>query len=122
LPRRCGSVNLSQAYGPPRLVTGITLHNVPYSFVWVWNLICIIKKHRVNKFDNRVLWIIFGRKKNEIIGDLRKLHDDELHNFYSLPSIIRMYQVKRDEMGRAYNTHGEKRNAYRILVGKPKEK
>lgn len=64
----------------------------------------------------------FGIKPHRIIGDLRKLHDDELQNFYSLPSIIRMYQLKRDEMDRACRTLGEKLNAYRILVGKPEEK
>jgi hypothetical protein len=78
-------------------------------------------EHRLKKFDNRVPGIIFGLKRDEIIGHLRKLHDDELHNLYSLPSIIRMYEVKWDELGRAYNTHGEKRNADRILVGKPEE-
>jgi hypothetical protein len=46
---------------------------------------------------------------------LRKLHNEELHNLYSLPSIIRM--IKENEMGRASSTNGE-RNVYRILVGK----
>jgi hypothetical protein len=41
-------------------------------------------------FENRVLSRIFGPKRNEVIGGWRKLHNEELHNFYSLPSIIRM--------------------------------
>jgi hypothetical protein len=58
-------------------------------------------------------------KRDEVTGGWRKLHNEELHNLYSSPSIIRMIQVK-DEMGRACSTNGEKRvNAYRILVGKP---
>jgi hypothetical protein len=54
------------------------------------------------------------------MGDCRKLHNEELHYLYSSPSIIRT--VKKDEMGRACSTNGEKRNAYKILVGKPETK
>jgi hypothetical protein len=61
---------------------------------------------------------IFGSKRDEVAGGCRKLHNEELHNLYSSPSIIRMM----DEMGRACSTNGEKLNAYRILVGKPEGK
>jgi hypothetical protein len=54
-----------------------------------------------------------------VTGGWRKLHNVELRNLYSSPSIIRMIQVKEDEMGRAYSTNGEKGSAYKILVGKP---
>jgi hypothetical protein len=46
-------------------------------------------------FENRVLRIIFGLKKDEVTGDWRKLHNEELHNWYSSPSIIRMIKSKR---------------------------
>jgi hypothetical protein len=46
----------------------------------------------------------------------RKLHNMELHNFHSWPNIIRMIKSRT---GRAYSMHGEKRNAYMVLVGKP---
>jgi hypothetical protein len=49
------------------------------------------------------------------------LLDEELHNFYSSPNIIRMI-IKKDEMGRTSSTHVEKRIAYRILVGKSEGK
>jgi hypothetical protein len=65
-----------------------------------------------------VLRRIFGPKRDEVTGGWRKLHNEELHNLYSLPSIINMI-VKEDEMGRACSTNGERRNVYRILVGKP---
>jgi hypothetical protein len=57
---------------------------------------------------------------DELTGDWTKLHNEELHNFYSSPSIIRV--VKKDEMGEHVARMREKRNAYRILVGKPKER
>jgi hypothetical protein len=60
---------------------------------------------RLRVFENRVLRRIFRPKRDEVTGDRRKLHNEELHNLYSLPNIIRMIKVKEDEMGRAYSTH-----------------
>jgi hypothetical protein len=48
-------------------------------------------------FENKVLWRIFGPKRNEATGDWRKLNNKELHNLYSSPSIIKMI----DEIGGA---------------------
>jgi hypothetical protein len=47
------------------------------------------EEHRLRVFENRVLGI-FGPKRDEATGDWRKLHNEELHNFYSSPSIIRI--------------------------------
>jgi hypothetical protein len=57
-------------------------------------------------FENRVLRRIFGPKRDEETGGLRKLHNEELHNLYSSSSIIRMMEVKKDEMGGACSTIG----------------
>jgi hypothetical protein len=46
-------------------------------------------------FENRVFRRIFGSKRDEVTGDWRKLHKEELHNLYPSPSIIRMMKVKR---------------------------
>jgi hypothetical protein len=46
-------------------------------------------------FENRVLQRIFGPKRGEVTGDGRKLHNEELHNLYSLPNIIRMIKSWR---------------------------
>jgi hypothetical protein len=56
-------------------------------------------------FENRVLRRIFGPKRDEVTGDWRKLHNEELHNLYSSPDIIR--QVKANEVGGAHG-RGEK--------------
>jgi hypothetical protein len=50
------------------------------------------------------------------------MYNEELHNLYSSPNIIRMIQVKEDEVGRVCSTSGAKRNPYKILVGKPEAK
>jgi hypothetical protein len=54
-----------------------------------------------------------------VIGGWRKLHNEELHNLYSSPSIIRMIKSMRMKWVGHVARMGEKRNAYRILVGNP---
>jgi hypothetical protein len=50
------------------------------------------EEHRPRVFENRVLRRIFGPKRDEVTGEWRKLHREELHNLYSSPDIIR--QIK----------------------------
>jgi hypothetical protein len=69
-------------------------------------------------YENNVLRRIFGLKWDEVKGSWRKLHNEELHNLYSSPNVIRMIK-SRTEMCRVRSTHGEKRNAYTAFVGKP---
>jgi hypothetical protein len=65
-------------------------------------------------FENRVLRRTFGPKRDGVTGGWRKLHNEELHNLYSSPSIIRIIKWA-GHVARM----GEKRNVYRLLVGKP---
>jgi hypothetical protein len=53
---------------------------------------------------------------------LLKLHNEELHNLYSSPNIIRMMKSRGMRWGRHVVRMGEKRNAYKILMGKPEGK
>jgi hypothetical protein len=53
------------------------------------------EEHRLWVFENRVLRGIFGLKRNEVPGDCRKQHNEDLHNLYSSPSIIRMIKSRR---------------------------
>jgi hypothetical protein len=46
-------------------------------------------------FENRVLRRIFGPKRDEVTGEWRKLHNEELHNLYSSPDIIRKIKSRR---------------------------
>jgi hypothetical protein len=73
-------------------------------------------------FENRVLRRIFGLKRDEVTGGWRKLHNEELHNLYSSPSIIRMIKPRRVRWVGHVARMGEKRNAYRILAGESEGK
>jgi hypothetical protein len=73
-------------------------------------------------FENRVLRRIFGPKRDEVTGGWRKLHNEELHNLHFSPSIIRVTKSSRFRWAGHAARMGEKRNAYKILVGKPEGK
>jgi hypothetical protein len=73
-------------------------------------------------FDNRVLRRIFGPKRDDVTEDWRKLHNEELHNLYSSPNIIRMFKSRRMRWAGHVARIRETRNAYKILVGKPEGK
>jgi hypothetical protein len=69
-------------------------------------------------FETRVLRGIFGPKRDEVVGGWGKLHNEEFHNLYGSPSIIRMMKSGRMRWTGHVARMREKRNAYRILVGK----
>jgi hypothetical protein len=72
---------------------------------------------------NRVLRKIFGPKRDEVIGGWRKLHNEELHNLYCSPNIIIIIKSRRMRRGgHVARMEEENKNAYKILVGKPKGK
>jgi hypothetical protein len=73
-------------------------------------------------FENRVLRRIFGPKRDGVTGGWRKLHNEELHNMYPSPSIIRIKKSRRMRWVGHVARMGERRNVYRLLVGKPEGK
>jgi hypothetical protein len=70
-------------------------------------------------FGNRVLRRICEPKRDEVVGEWRKLHNEELRDLYSSPSIVRIVKSRRMRGAGHVARMGEKRNAYRLLVGKP---
>jgi hypothetical protein len=76
-------------------------------------------EHRLTVYENRVLRIL-GPKRDEVTGDWRKLHNEELRNLYFSPDIIRT--IKSGKMRWAEHVARMGRRGYRILVGKPEGK
>jgi hypothetical protein len=69
-------------------------------------------------FENKVLKRIFGPKSDEVTGRWRNLHNEELRDLYSSPSVIRIIKSRSMRWAGHVARMGEKRNAYRLLVGK----
>jgi hypothetical protein len=70
-------------------------------------------------FENSVLRKIFGPKGDEVTGEWRKPHNKQLHDLYSSPNIIRILKARRMRLAGHVARMGEKRNVFRLLVGKP---
>jgi hypothetical protein len=75
------------------------------------------EEHRLRVFENRVLRRIFGQKRDEVTGEWRKLHNEELCDLYSSPNIIRISKSRRVRWEGLVARMGEKRNVCRLLVG-----
>jgi hypothetical protein len=72
--------------------------------------------------ENRVLRRIFGPKRDEVTGEWRKLHSEELHILYSSPDIIRQIKSRRMRWAGHVARMGEERKVYKVLMGKPEGK
>jgi hypothetical protein len=80
------------------------------------------EEHRLRVFEDGVLRRIFGPRRDEITGGWRKRHNEELHNFYSSPRLIKLIKSRRMRWAGHVARMRRKMNAYRILVGKPQRK
>ena len=73
-------------------------------------------------FENRVLRRVFGLNRDEVTGEWRKLHNEELNDLYSLPNIVRVVKSRRMKWAGHVARMGEDRGVHRVLVGKPEGK
>jgi len=85
-------------------------------------LLTLREESRLSIFENRVLKRIFGPKRDEVTGEWRKLHNEELNDLYSSPNNVRVIKSRRIRWAGHVARMGESRGAYRILVRKPKRK
>jgi hypothetical protein len=75
-----------------------------------WSL-TLREEHRLGVFENRVLRRIVETKRDDVTGEWRKLHNEELHDLYSSPSIIRIIKSRRMRWAGHVARMEEKRNA-----------
>jgi hypothetical protein len=103
-----------------RISKAINLPEVLYGCE-TWSL-TLREGHRLGVFENRVLRRIFGPTRDEVTGEWRKLHNEELHDLYSSSSIIRIMKARRMRWAGHVARITEKRNTYRLLAGKPERR
>ena len=95
---------------------------MPYKYgCETWSL-TLREERRLRVFENRVLRRIFGPRRDEITGEWRKLHNEELSDLYSLPNIVRVVKSRRMRWAGHVARLVEGREVHRVLVGKPEGK
>jgi len=80
------------------------------------------EEHKLRVFENRVLRRTFGPKRDEVIGEWRKLHNEELYDLCCSPNIVRVIRSRRMRLAGSVARVEEMGGAYRVLVGKPEGK
>ena len=79
-------------------------------------------ERKLRVFDNMVLRRIFGPRRDEVSGEWRRLHNEELNDLYSSPNIVRVIKSRRMRWAGDVARMGEVRGVYRVLVRKPEGK
>jgi len=77
------------------------------------------EERRLRVFENRVLRRVFGPRRDEVTGEWKKLHNEELSDLYSLPNILWVVKSRRMRWAGHVALMGQGRGVYRVLVGKP---
>jgi hypothetical protein len=80
------------------------------------------EERRLRVSENRVLWKVFGPKMDEVTGEWRKLHNEELNDLYSLHNIVRVIKSRRMRWAGHVARMGEDRGVHKVSVGKPEGK
>ena len=79
------------------------------------------EERKVRVFENMVLRRIFGPRSDEVKGEWRKLHNEELNDLYSSPNIVRVIKSRRMRWAGHVARMDEERGLYRVLVGNRRE-
>jgi hypothetical protein len=110
----CAQNSVSNSYV---LVFRTVCLKVHFAAVTSWSL-TLREERRLREFDDRVLRRVFGPKRDEVTGEWRELHNEELNDLYSLPNIVRVVKSRKMRWAGHVARMGEERGVHRVLVGK----
>ena len=85
-------------------------------------LLTLQEERKLKVFENMVLRRIFGPRRDEVTGEWRRLHNEELNDLYPSPNIVRVIKSRRMRWAGRMACMGEEREVYKVLVGKPEGK
>ena len=80
------------------------------------------EERKLRVFENMLLRRIFGPRRDEVTGEWRRLHNEDLNGLYSSPNILRVIKSRRMGWAGHVARMGEERGACKVLVGKPEGK
>jgi len=83
-----------------------------------WSL-TLREERKLRVFENMVLGRIFGDRRDEVTGEWRRLHNEELNDLYPSPNIVRVIKLRRMRWVGHVARMGEEREGYGVLLGKP---
>ena len=86
-----------------------------------WSL-TLREERKLRVFENMVLRRIFGPRRDDVTGEWRRLHNEELNDLYSSSNIVRVIKSRRMRWAGHVARMGEERRVNRVLVGKPEGK
>jgi len=86
-----------------------------------WSL-TLREERKLRVFEDMMLRRIFGPRREEVTGEWRRLHNEELNDLYSSPNIVRVIKSRRMRWGRHVARMGGEMGVYKVLVGKPEGK
>ena len=82
-------------------------------------MLTLWEEHRLRVFENRGLRRTFGAKRDEVTGEWRKLHNEELNDLYCSPNIVQVIKSRRMRWAGHVTRMEEGRVVHKVLVRKP---
>jgi len=86
-----------------------------------WSL-TLREERKLRVFENRVFRRIFGPRRDEVMVEWRRLHNEELNDLHSSPNIVRVIKSRKMRWAGHVARMAEERGVYRVLMGKPEGK
>ena len=99
-----------------------TFFSCPKRLDGLWDLPDLLFNGYRETFPGGKAGEAFGPKRDEVTGEWRKLHNEELNDLYTLPNIVRVVKSRRMRWAGHVARMGEDRGVHRVLVGKPEGK